>query len=285
MANTDDTLPETTHVGRVALRVTDLDRLVAFYRDVVGLSVHERDAERATLGADEPLLELRADPDAPERAREETGLFHTAFRVPSRGALGGALSRIRERWRLDGASDHLVSEALYLTDPEGNGVEIYRDRPEERWPITEDGTVGMETLPLDTDVIAERATPEGTAPEGTTVGHVHLEVSSLPAARTFYVDALGLRVRQALEGALFVAAGDYHHHVGLNTWNGRTRPLAGRGLAWFELLVPADALETTRERLEEHGVEVGGGDATLAVSDPDGIELRLRTDSPDPNPW
>lgn len=287
METPDPMLSETTRPGRVALRVNDLDRLVAFYRDVVGLTVLERDGDRATLGSDEPLLELIADPDASERRREETGLFHAAFRVPSREALGEALERIRERWRLEGASDHLVSEALYLADPEGNGVEIYRDRPRSEWPIDEDGGVEMETLALDTEALAALGRGRGTAPDGTTVGHVHLEVSSLPAARAFYVDALGLRVRQEWgDSALFVAAGDYHHHVGLNTWNGRTAPSTGRGLAWFELLVPdRGALEAIRGRLEGPGVEADGEGAGLDIADPDGIELRLRAESADPKPW
>jgi catechol 2,3-dioxygenase len=285
MANTGDPDPSSasTRVGRVALRVNDLDHLAAFYRDVVGLAVLKRDEDRATLGADEPLLELLADPDASERTREETGLFHTAFRVPSREALGDALGRIREHWHLAGASDHRVSEALYLADPEGNGIELYRDYPRERWPIADDGSVGMETLSLDTDAIADLGCGRRSAPEGTTVGHVHLEVSSLSAARAFYVDALGLGVRQEWsDAALFVAAGDYHHHVGLNTWNGRTRPVEGRGLAWFELLVPSDeAMEATRERLTAHGVEVAAEDDSLALADPDGIALRLRADPVD----
>jgi catechol 2,3-dioxygenase len=280
MTTPDTPLPAATRVGRVALRVNDLDRLTGFYRDVVGLGVLTRVDGRATLGAgDEPLLELIAASGAPERGPEETGLFHTAFRFPSRTALGDALRRVRDRWRLDGASDHLVSEALYLADPEGNGVELYRDRPEERWPIAEDGGVEMETLPLDTGAIADLARCESAAPEGTTVGHVHLEVSSLPTARAFYADVLGMAVRQALEEALFLAAGDYHHHVGLNVWNGRTAPSRGRGLAWFEVLVPdPDSLEAVRDRFSEAGVDVEDGNDVLVASDPDGIELRVRTD-------
>ncbi len=280
MTAADTPLPAATRVGRVALRVNDLDRLAEFYRSVVGLDVLDRGDGRATLGAgDEPLFELIAAPEVPERGPEETGLFHTAFRFPSRAALGDALRRVRGRWRLDGASDHLVSEALYLTDPEGNGVELYRDRPEERWPIAEDGGVEMETLSLDTGAIADRASGEAGAPEGTTVGHVHIEVSSLSASRAFYADVPGMAVRQALDGALFLAAGGYHHHVGLNTWNGRTAPPAGRGLAWFELLVSdSDSFEAARDRFSTAGVGVEDENDVLAAGDPDGIELRVRTD-------
>ncbi|MFC7157314.1 VOC family protein [Halomarina halobia] len=278
MIGSEAELPAATRVGRVALRVNDLDRMVEFYRDVIGLVVRRHEDGRASLGTDdEPLLELYAAPDAPKRGREETGLFHTAFRVPSRTALGDALGRVRERWRLDGASDHLVSEALYLTDPEDNGVEVYRDRPRGEWPLAADGTVRMATLPLDTDEIVDRRRGETTVRPRTTVGHVHLEVSSLSAARAFYVDALGFRVRQRYgPSALFVAAGDYHHHVGLNTWNGRTAPPAGRGLDWFELLVPRrDDLDAVRERCADGAGRVSD-EGGRTVFDPDGIELRLR---------
>lgn len=282
MTDSDGTLPATTRVGRVTLRVNDLPRMVDFYRDVVGLTARHRGDERAVLGAaDEALLELIADENAPKRGRDETGLFHTAFRVPSRVALGDALERIWERWRLDGASDHLVSEALYLTDPEDNGIEVYRDRPRAEWPATDDGTVGMETKPLDLNEIRDLARGEPTAPAGTTVGHVHLEVSSLPAARAFYVDALGMGVRQRYgESALFVAAGDYHHHVGLNVWNGRSEPPRGRGLRRFELVVPdRESLDALGRRLDERGVAFAAADGALDVSDPDGIDLRIRVSS------
>ncbi|MEM4780134.1 MAG: VOC family protein [Halalkalicoccus sp.] len=275
-----DTLPESTSVGRVALRVGDLDRLTEFYRDVVGLSVRERCDEHATLGADDrALLELFAAPDRSEREPSETGLFHTAFLLPSRADLGDALSRIRERWHLDGASDHLVSEALYLDDPEGNGIEIYRDRPHEEWPIEGD-RVEMDTLPLDLDALEDRRRGGAGVPTNTTVGHVHLEISSLARAREFYVDGLGLGVRQEWsDAALFVAAGDYHHHLGLNTWNGRTVPPRGRGLAWFELVVPdRAALSALRDRLEGRGIETRDHENGIVLTDPDGIELRVRPD-------
>ena len=292
---TSGSLPASSGIGRVALRVGDLDETVAFYRDVVGLRVRSRDesvdegtdgdgggGSTATLGtADRPLLELRTDPDAPERPETAAGLFHTAFRVPSRAALGDALERIREHWRLTGASDHLVSEALYLRDPEGNGVEIYCDRPREAWPTTDDGRVEMTTDPLDLDSLAAESTGDESVPKGSDVGHVHLEVTSLDAARAFYADALGLNVRQAMSGALFLAAGEYHHHVGCNVWNGRSSPAEGRGLAWFEVVVPAEALAAVRERFEAADVAVDGipdessGDG-FTVTDPDGIELRVR---------
>jgi catechol 2,3-dioxygenase len=273
-------LPEGTRVGRTALRVGDLEETTGFYRRVVGLEVLSRADGTATLGVDgASLLVLTEAGDAPERGRTEAGLYHNAFRVPSRAALGDALRRVRERWRLDGASDHGVSEALYLTDPEGNGVEIYRDYPREAWPTAADGSVRLETAPLDlADLEAEAAGGAG-APPGTDVGHVHLEVTSLEAFEAFYVDALGLAVQATARGARFVAAGGYHHHVGANTWNGRSTPASGRGLAWFELIVPgADDLESVRTRLSDRDVGVTETGEGVEVVDSDGIRVRLRAE-------
>jgi len=290
MGDQNGRLPADTAVGRVRLRAADPDELAAFYRDVVGLSVRSDEDDRIRLGAGgTTLVELLADPDVGPRPADATGLFHLAIRVPSRAALGAALSRLEDRWHLEGASDHLVSEALYASDPEGNGVEVYRDRPRAEWPTGEEGRVGMETRPLDLDPIRSAAggADRERVPPGTTVGHVHLEGSSIPRARAFYVDALGLSVRQTYgDDALFLAAGDYHHHVGVNVWNGRSAPPSGRGLERFELLVPGDrALGAVRERLENAGVDPStSSDGGFAVEDPDGIALLLRSTADDPDP-
>ncbi|WP_435094221.1 VOC family protein [Halorubrum sp. N11] len=285
----DDRLPAGTRIGRAALRVADLDETTAFYRDVVGLAVLDRDDDRATLGvAETPLLVLERDPDSPERGPTDAGLFHTAFRVPSRAALGEALARVRDRWRLDGASDHLVSEALYLDDPEGNGVEIYRDRPREEWPADDDGTIRMATEPLDIEGVAGATGDSAFAdrvPPSTDVGHMHLEVTSLSAFEAVYVDGLGFEVGMTGPNVRFVAAGGYHHHLGANTWQGRTTPAGGRGLAWFEVVVPdATAVEAVRDRLDAVAVDgdiefvVDEREDGIAVTDADGIEIRVRTE-------
>jgi catechol 2,3-dioxygenase len=277
MPDTGTIHPETT-VGRVALTVADPDGLATFYETVVGLVVHDRTDERVVLGdGTTPLLELVAAPDRPERGRDEAGLFHLAVRVPTRAALGAALERVEAGARLDGAADHHVSEALYLSDPEGNGVEIYRDRPRDEWPETADGRVQMDTLSLSLDALRAESDGGERVPAGTDVGHVHLEVTDVEAARSFYVDTLGLRLRQEMRGALFVAAGDYHHHLGLNPWRGRTAPQRGRGLAWFELRLPdAAALAAVRERLEAADVAVTDRDDGIVVTAPDDVSLRLR---------
>ncbi|ELY96425.1 VOC family protein [Natrialba taiwanensis] len=276
-------VPDTTRIGRVALDVTELEAMVEFYRDVVGLTVRTRTGTTATLGTvDAALLVLEQNEDAPPRQRDEAGLFHTAFKVPTREALGAALDRLRDRWTLTGASDHYVSEALYCRDPEDNGVEIYWDKPRTEWPRNDDETIAIGTIPLELDEVAAASNGAASAPPETSIGHVHLEVSSLPAARAFYGETLGLRVQTAMESALFLAAGDYHHHLGVNTWNARTQPVTTRhrGVAWFEFSLPDQvAVDSVRRRLAEtdHSVTELDGEDGIAVADPDGITVRFRT--------
>ncbi len=273
-----ETLPAETAPGRVALSVPDLDREREFYRDVLGLSVRDRAADRVVVGTDErALLILRDQPDRAARAPDETGLFHVAIRLPTRDALGDALRRVSDRWELTGASDHLVSEALYLDDPAGNGLELYWDRPQAEWPIDQDGHVAMDTRPLDLAALRGLGSDRPQVPAGTDVGHVHLEVSSIAATEQFYTEGLGFRVRQTYgDEAIFLAAGDYHHHVGANVWNGRTARATGLGLDWFEIRVPDEpALDDTRRRVEDLGHAPTDTDDGFAVADPDGIELRV----------
>jgi catechol 2,3-dioxygenase len=276
---TTGTLPPGTEIGRTALRVADIAVMTEFYREIVGLRVHTESADRVTLGAGETaLLVLIEDDDAPARDQQAAGLFHNALRVPTRAALGDALGRIREQYRLDGASDHGVSEALYLTDPEGNGVEIYRDRAREEWPRTSDGNVEMYTERLDVEAIAADSAGRSGAPSGTDVGHVHLEVSSLDAVDAFYTGTLGFEVQATMTEARFLGAGGYHHHIGANTWNSRTGPAGGRGLDWFEVVVPDDdAFDALRGRLDRSEYSVTERAETISVRDPDGIGVRLRT--------
>lgn len=277
MASTPNSLPPETALGRTALRVADSTAMTEFYRDVVGLVVLSKSADTTVLGVEgSPLLVLTEDKSAPAREQTETGLFHIAFRVPTRAALGEALQRIREQWRLDGASDHGVSEALYLTDPENNGVEIYRDFPRDEWPVGGNNRIEIGTYPLDLDSIAAAAGDGESAPSGTDVGHIHLEVSSLSAVDEFYTETLGFDLQATMSSARFLGAGGYHHHIGANTWNGRTEPAAGRGLDWFEIVVPdSDALGAFRARLDRKGYSVTERADGFSVTDPDGIELRV----------
>ncbi|WP_324757405.1 VOC family protein [Haloarcula sp. GH36] len=277
MAADSPQLPSETAVGRVALTVTDCDRATEFYTETVGLAVRTRDDDRVVLGDGEtPLLELHADPDAPERGANETGLYHFAVRVPSRTALGAALERIERTARLDGASDHHVSEALYLTDPEGNGVEIYRDRPRTQWEEHDDGTVRMGTDRLDRAGVEGASDGASSVPVGTDIGHVHLEVADLDATRSFYADGLGMTLRATAPGACFFAAGSYHHHVGANVWHARSGPGEGRGVAWYELRVPEGALEEVRRRLSESGYDSESAGEGFVTTDPAGIRVRIQ---------
>lgn len=276
--STSDVLPQGTRIGRTALRVNDLDAVTRFYRDVVGLHLLRQSGRRSIVGdGDTPLVVLEEDEDATERPASSAGLFHTAFRVPSRAALGDALTRVRTQWQLGGASDHWVSEALYTRDPEGNGVEIYRDLPREEWPMSDDGRVRIGTEPLDIDSIEALGAGDTRVPAGTDIGHVHLEVSSLDAFENFYIEALGFEMQTALANAYFVSAGGYHHHLGANTWNNRTEPITGRGLSWIEVVLPeTQALDALKKRLaiSQYSVtETGDG---IAVTDPDEIEVRVR---------
>jgi catechol 2,3-dioxygenase len=278
-------IPSDTHIGKVRLRVADIDALGEFYERVVGLSAVERDGELARLGPDggEPIVELVAAPGAPAAPSFSTGLFHLAILVPDRAELAHSLRRvIGAGWRLTGASDHLVSEALYLRDPEGNGIEIYRDRPRDQWGH-DGGELRMATLPLDLeDVLGELGPGDEAAngmPAATTMGHVHLQVADIPAAEAFYNGALGLDVTvRSYPGALFLSAGGYHHHVGLNTWQSQGAPPppeGALGLDRYELVLPsADERDAAAGRVGERGDPVRLDEGVLAT-DPSGNRVLL----------
>ena len=276
-----------TSMGPVRLTVADLDGLRDFYRDAIGLAEIENSNGGVRMGtgdpSDLPVIELVGDPDAPPRPRGTSGLFHLAILVPSRPDLARALQRVAEAgWHLSGASDHLVSEALYLSDPEGNGIELYRDRPREEWPVR-DGVLQMDTLPLDLDgVLGELRRDHANAAmaPGTRIGHVHLNVGDLTAAEAFYSGALGFDVTvRGYPGALFVSAGGYHHHLGLNTWAGEGAPpppSGSRGLREFEIVLPsAAALAAEEHRLREVGFEPAREGDRVRATDPSGNRVRL----------
>ncbi len=223
-------LPTDAHIGSVTLTVSRLDRSLPFYVDTLGFVLQQRLGPRATLsaGGDNTLIELLERADAVARPRRATGLFHFAILVPTRAALGRSLHRLfKQGSRLTGAADHLVSEALYLDDPDGLGIEIYRDRPRESWRVGS-GELAMATDPLDLESIA--AEPGAEEPWSgldarTVIGHVHLHVAQLREAEAFYCDRIGFTTMvRRYPGALFVAAGGYHHHMGLNTWAGVGAP-------------------------------------------------------------
>ena len=270
-----------TAVGPVFLTVAGLDRSVEFYRSVIGLGLAQRRGSTAVLSADGalPLVVLSERPGAHPQPRRTTGLYHLAILVPNRPALAAALNQLLESgYPLQGASDHLVSEALYLADPDGNGIEIYVDRPRDRWPSRGD-RIAMATDPLDVDgLLAElgrgpRAGGEYRLPAGTRVGHIHLRVSELAQAEAFYHGLLGFDVMQRdYPGALFLAAGGYHHHIGVNTWAGvgaPPPPPTSAGLRQFAIVVPeASDLQALQERLRSAGIAAQEMPAGWFVRDP-----------------
>jgi catechol 2,3-dioxygenase len=272
-------------LGPVELVVGDLDGMATFYERAIGLVPLARSASQATLGQEPgtPLIELIGRPDAPLRPRRSSGLFHTAFLVPSRRDLARSVQRVIDAgWAFTGASDHLVSEAMYLDDPEGNGIEIYRDRPREEWRYT-DGQLQMATLQLDLDgIMAELDDADRTRAEGARIGHVHLQVSDIAPTGTFYEGTLGLDVTaRSYPGALFMSAGGYHHHIGANTWGsaGSDAPPAGsRGLRRYTIVLP-DAAEVARvrARLGAAGYDVETVDGGVETVDPSGNHALLTT--------
>ena len=267
------------HIGAVGLKARDLSRLTDFYNQAIGLSVIDRDSKNARLGAGGvTLLELESAPNALPDDPRTAGLYHTAFLQPTRADLGRWLVHVAQnRVQLSGASDHLVSEAIYLDDPEGNGIEVYRDRKPEEWRWNGD-RIQMATDRLDLDNLAADAgnTAYAGAPDGLRVGHIHLRVGDLDATRKFYVDTLGLDHTAGRGGALFMSSGRYHHHVGSNTWHSAgagKRDDNRAGLSWFAFEADSAAThDAVISRLKMAGVLVQGPNE---ARDPFGTRVRF----------
>ncbi len=277
-------LPSDLQLGPVCLLVSDLSRSLHFYGELLGLQAHRRADGTAVLGSiggGHPLVELRERPDiarAPEGGRP--GLYHFALLLPSRGELGRFVRHLAGRGIPIGAADHAVSEAVYLTDPDGLGIEVYADRPAEEWEYHR-GQLRMGTRPLDLGALVSDAGPgewEG-FPHDTRMGHLHLHVADLDRAAEFYEEALGLsRTVWNYPGALFLAAGGYHHHLGLNTWATRTESAGedeARLLHWSLRLSRPEALEAVRRRFEESGYSPDTTSGGIVIRDPWKTELRI----------
>lgn len=284
-----DQVPTSTlieSIARVDLRVRDIDTALGFYRDVVGLEVTDKGADHASLSAPGGPVVLQLSSvgvDAPAM-RESTGLYHTAIRFADRTALANALARLADNGYRIGASDHGVSEALYIDDPDGNGVELYRDRPRDQWPAPNTQyRTPMFNAPLDLHGLLHDADDgaRGGAAAGADIGHVHLQVSDLEATRAFLVDVLGLDLMAEFPGqAGFFSSNDYHHHLGANTWHSRHGSAAPKNHAGLDRIVfntTPGQLDKARSRLEENGHPGAGDDKSLVVNDPDGIELVFTT--------
>jgi catechol 2,3-dioxygenase len=272
-----------TRLGAVELTVTDLDRSVQFYEQAIGLRTHARDEGRAALGAGgEDLLVLIEDPDARPAGRQ-AGLYHFALLHPSRVELARAVGRLAHtRTSIQGASDHGISEAVYLPDPDGNGIELAADRPKEQWPDLTVMSGGPDPLDLNALLasIADEEPQESVAPDAV-IGHVHLHVGDLDAASRFYVDIVGFDVMTYLPSAVFVAAGGYHHHVGFNTWRGAGVPPAADGtvgLRRFTVVLRDEGeVNALRERARAAGVDVEDTAEGPLLRDPSGNVLLFRT--------
>lgn len=281
-----------TRMGMLSLTVADLDRSLDFYTSSIGFERLEREDGEATLGAGgKPLLHLVERQGAtgwPRGGRGYTGLYHFAVLLPTRADLGAWVKHWLSLGHPIGQGDHLVSEALYLEDPDGHGIEIYRDRPREQW-TWEDGRVQMGAGPVDIQGMVEEADSAGVVfsglPSGTRLGHMHLQVGDIPEAARFYSEVVGFDIVAEMPTALFVSAGGYHHHLAVNTWHslGADQPPDGSvKLNYFTIQLPTEeALEEVVERLRQAGAEFRQEDERLVLDDPWGNTAIFHVDKGD----
>ncbi|WP_088036062.1 VOC family protein [Evansella clarkii] len=269
------------YVGEVNINVTDIERSIEYYEKIIGFKTLDRSERSAVLTADgkKPLLVLEQPEDVIPKQGRTTGLFHFAILLPGREYLSSFLRHIAENNVQIGASDHIVSEAVYLTDPDGNGIEVYRDRQSSEWSWT-NGNVTMATEPLDAQgVLAESNKKWNGLPEETVMGHIHLHVSELKKTEEFY-NQLGFKVVTNYPGALFMSTHGYHHHIGLNVWNGEGAPAPAKnsaGLNWFVLEYSEQAAEDAVQKLEIIDATVDQVSEGYKRVDPSGNTILLRT--------
>lgn len=269
---------ESASVGRVGLIVSDLQRSLDFYAGIIGLDVLTQTSRSAQLGvaADKHiLLELEQKSGVRPLQGKRLGLYHTALLLPSRAALASFAEHLERRGIRAGSSDHLVSEAFYLEDPDGLTIEVYADRGQEVWPWR-GKVIDIATLPLDfASLLGTPHTPWKGVPRDTAMGHIHFYIGDLKIAERLYRHGLGMNVTsQGFPGALFLAAGDYHHHVGLNTWAGAVPSASDEDprLAWWELCVPDHQRSALRKQMAASGWQPGREGALV---DPWGLSLQL----------
>lgn len=277
-------LPAETRLGPVRLQVADLARSIAYYQDTVGFRVLNREPGTAALaphGEDTALIELRERPGALTVLRRGLlGLYHYAILLPDREALGRFVAHLSETGTYAGMSDHKVSEAVYLTDPDGLGIEVYADRPRNSWRF-EERQLTMATDPLNVESLLEAAGGKKWTgvPAGTVIGHVHLYVGDIAQAEAFYHQGLGLdKIVWSYPGALFLSAGGYHHHLGTNTWAAGASPATdddARLLEWTVRVPTAKDAEDAARSIESAGNAVKFDDEGWVATDPWGTKLRL----------
>ena len=271
------------YIDHSHLVVRDLDAVSAFYQKMMGLSVLESSASGAVLGVDgTPLLTLTTDKNAVTAPRNAPGLYHTAFLMPNRTELGRWLvNAVANRVVIDGAADHLVSEAIYISDPEGNGIEIYADRPHAGWSFESSGRVRMASDPFDLQALYDVAPRDRWtgAVSGTAIGHIHLQVSNIPQAEAFFEGLLGMKTMANMGSAAFFATGNYHHHVGANIWHSRNAPARTglmTGLSDYSIRYnDAASLAGTLAKLEALETKVTRDGDVSSFVDPWGMTVKL----------
>jgi catechol 2,3-dioxygenase len=304
-------IPDSMRIGPPILRVRNIDTIIAFYESGLGLQVNKRyqdNSDNAILyelgfkhkvsSSYEPLLILKHDPNARKTVLHSAGLFHFAILVPDRKSLASTFLAVKNSGiQYDGFADHLVSESLYLRDPEGNGIEIYRDRPANEWPLDTEGHIMMDTLALDLNSLlaeinydkVEQRNNAKAFPTGGRIGHIHLRVTNLERSIKFYHEKIGLdiTVDWSSMGAAFLSAGGYHHHIGMNTWhslNGEAHRSGEAGLEYFTIIIPDRSfIKTLALRIQQHSSTITNSkqaseNQLLLVSDPDGIQFLIRSE-------
>lgn len=271
----------TVFVGEVNINVKNLESAVSFYQQMIGFQVLEKSHQRAVLTADgqTPLLTLEQPANVIAKEKRTTGLYHFAILLPSRADFAAFLRHLLQTGYPLGAADHYVSEALYLNDPDGNGIEVYRDRPSHEW-TWKNGLVEMATEQLDVEAILAESNGQWSGlPAGTVMGHIHLHVADLPTVEEFYTNGLGFNVVSYYPQAVFLSSGGYHHHIAINTWQGvgAKRPAQNSvGLNWFSILYPdAAARDAVVKKLQQLGAPVEEESAYYLTSDPSGNRIRL----------
>jgi catechol 2,3-dioxygenase len=269
------------YVGEVNIKVKDLENSVAFYETIIGLQVLEKGEGRAVLTADgeTPLVTLEQPEDVISKAGRTTGLYHFAILLPTRADLSVFLRHLLETGYPLGAADHYVSEALYLNDPDGNGIEVYRDRPADEW-TWKNGMVDMATEQLDAQGILAASDAEWKGlPAETLMGHIHLHVADLQQAEEYYTKGLGFERVATYPQAAFLSTGKYHHHIAINTWQGVGAPTPPRnsiGLNWYTLVFPDTSVrEAVVKQLQQLGAPITKEHDYYLTNDPAGNQIRL----------
>ncbi|WP_419960951.1 VOC family protein [Psychrobacillus sp. BM2] len=271
-----------SRLQEVHLNVSDLEKLSAFYQEVIGFGILKEEQNKVTLTADgsTSLLVLEEMPDSVERPIGTTGLYHFAILLPDHASLGTMLMHLSQtEYPMDGAANHQYSDALYLTDPDGNGIEIYVDLPPEKWERTKNGGYEGGSYPIDFEKLVEEATPSWIGlPEKTRIGHMHLQASELEITEQFYVEGLGFTITKKGNGSLFLSKDHYHHHVALNTWSGTGLPAPppnSRGLKQFTIIFTKEEIEETISQLKRLEFPFEEADGSIIVKDPSGNKLHI----------